>query len=321
MPKRHPTQQISIGPSLELPVYPSTRILLTGANGLLGQKLVRLCANRSGVELLATARGPERIGASLSASNVSYQSLDIEVATDWETALRDFQPDVVLHAAAMTQVDDCEKEPDLCQKLNVDAVRIGAQASSRHGVQFVLLSTDFVFDGLDGPYDESASPNPLSTYGRSKWEAEKIVQALPTPWSIVRTVLVVGQVEGLSRSNIVLWALQALRAGKNLPVVVDQWRSPTWAEDLARGCLAVAQRRAPGIYHISGGETLSVFDFVVRIARVFQLDESLIQPVSTESLAQKAKRPARTGFLLDKARLELAYDPTSLDEVIAACGV
>lgn len=305
---------------MELPVYPSTRILLTGANGLLGQKLVRLCANRPGVELLATARGPERIGASLSASNVSYRSLDIEVSIDWESALRDFRPDVVLHAAAMTQVDDCEKEPDLCQRLNVDAVRIGAQASSLHGVQFVLLSTDFVFDGLDGPYEESASPNPLSTYGRSKWEAEKIVQELPTPWSIVRTVLVVGQVEGLSRTNIVLWALQALRAGKTLPVVVDQWRSPTWAEDLAKGCLQVAERRASGIYHISGGETLSVLDFVVRIAQVFGLDTRLIKPVSSESLAQPARRPARTGFVLDKARRELNYEPTPLNQVIAACG-
>jgi dTDP-4-dehydrorhamnose reductase len=305
---------------VELPVAPSTRILLTGANGLLGQKFVRLCANHPGVELLATARGPERIGAALNASNVSYRSLDIESSADWEAALLDFRPDVVLHAAAMTQVDDCEKEPVVCQRLNVDAVRLGAEISSRHGAHFVLLSTDFVFDGAEGPYDETAVPNPLSVYGRSKHDAELIVQSLPTPWSIVRTVLVVGQVEGLSRSNIVLWASNSLRAGKSLPVVVDQWRSPTWAEDLARGCLAVAQRRAQGIYHISGGETLSVFDFVVRIAQVFQLDASLIQPVSTESLAQPAQRPARTGFVLDKARRDLAYEPTPLDEVIAACG-
>lgn len=305
---------------MELSVAPATRILLTGANGLLGQKFVRLCADQPGVELLATARGPERIGAALNASNVDYRSVDIESPADWENALHDFRPDVVLHAAAMTQVDECEKESVVCQRLNVDAVRLGAECSSRHGAHFVLLSTDFVFDGAHGPYDETAMPNPLSVYGRSKYDAEQIVQSLPTPWSIVRTVLVVGQVEGLSRSNIVLWASNSLRAGKSLPVVVDQWRSPTFAEDLARGCLAVAQRRAQGIYHISGGETLSVFDFVVRIARVFQLDASLIQPVSTESLAQLAQRPARTGFILDKARRDLAYEPTPLDEVIAACG-
>lgn len=305
---------------MELPVAPATRILLTGANGLLGQKFVRLCADQPGVVVLATARGPERIGAALNASNVDYRSLDIESPADWEGALHDFRPDVVLHAAAMTQVDDCEKEPVVCQRLNVDAVRLGAEISSRHGAHFVLLSTDFVFDGAEGPYDETAVPNPLSVYGRSKHDAELIVQSLPTPWSIVRTVLVVGQVEGLSRSNIVLWASNSLRAGKSLPVVVDQWRSPTWAEDLARGCLAVAQRRAHGIYHISGGETLSVFDFVGRIAQVFQLDTTLIQPVSTESLAQPARRPARTGFILDKARRDLAFEPTPLDEVIAACG-
>ena len=305
---------------MELSVAPATRILLTGANGLLGQKFVRLCADQPGVVVLATARGPERIGAALNASNVDYRSLDIESPADWEGALHDFRPDVVLHAAAMTQVDDCEKEPVVCQRLNVDAVRLGTEISSRHGAHFVLLSTDFVFDGAEGPYDETAVPNPLSVYGRSKHDAELIVQSLPTPWSIVRTVLVVGQVEGLSRSNIVLWASNSLRAGKSLPVVVDQWRSPTWAEDLARGCLAVAQRRAQGIYHISGGETLSVFDFVGRIAQVFQLDTTLIQPVSTESLDQPARRPARTGFILDKARRDLAYEPTPLDEVIAACG-
>ena len=296
------------------------RILVTGANGLLGQMVVRLCAGKSGVTLLATAKGEERIGAPLQASNTSYRTLDITSKQDWEQALDDFRPDTVLHAAAMTQVDDCEAQPDLCHSLNVDAVDLGAAACEARGVHFVLLSTDFVFDGQEGPYDETAVPAPLSVYGRSKWEAEKRVQGLTSPWAIVRTVLVIGSVPGLSRSNIVLWAVDALRQGKTITVVQDQWRSPTWAEDLARGCLAVSEKKATGIYHISGPEVLSVYDFVLRIAAVFGLDPSLVTPISTAQLGQAAQRPARTGFLLDKARRELNYTPHTLEEVISHCG-
>ena len=296
------------------------RILVTGANGLLGQMVVRLCAGKSGVTLLATAKGEERIGAPLQAANTSYRTLDITSKQDWEQALDDFRPDTVLHAAAMTQVDDCEAQPDLCHSLNVDAVDLGAAACEARGVHFVLLSTDFVFDGQEGPYDETAVPAPLSVYGRSKWEAEKRVQRLTSPWAIVRTVLVIGSVPGLSRSNIVLWAVDALRQGKTITVVQDQWRSPTWAEDLARGCLAVSEKKATGIYHISGPEVLSVYDFVLRIAAVFGLDTSLVTPISTAQLGQAAQRPARTGFLLDKARRELNYTPHTLEEVISHCG-
>lgn len=229
-----------------------------------------------------------------------------------------FRPDVVIHAAAMTQVDDCEKDPDLCRRLNVEAVRTGAAASNRHGAQFILVSTDFIFDGQAGPYDESAVPHPLSVYGNSKLDAERIVSELNTPWTIIRTVLVVGQVPGLSRSNIVLWAVGALSQGQTVNAVVDQWRSPTWAEDLAQGCLSAALRRATGIYHISGDEVLSIYDLVVRIARVYGLPESLVLPIDSESLAQPAKRPARTGFLIDKARRDLEYAPHSLEEVLCS---
>ena len=296
------------------------RILVTGANGLLGQMVVRLCAGREGVTLLATAKGEERIGAPLKANNVDYRTLDITSKQDWEKALDDFCPDSVLHAAAMTQVDDCEAQPELCHTLNVDAVDRGATACEARGVHFVLLSTDFVFDGQEGPYDETAVPAPLSVYGRSKWEAEKRVQRLTSPWAIVRTVLVIGSVPGLSRSNIVLWAVDALRQGKTITVVQDQWRSPTWAEDLARGCLAVSEKKATGIYHISGPEVLSVYDFVLRIAAVFGLDPSLVTPISTAQLGQAAQRPPKTGFLLDKARAELNYTPHTLEEVISHCG-
>jgi dTDP-4-dehydrorhamnose reductase len=296
------------------------RILVTGANGLLGQMVVRLCAGREGVTLLATAKGEERIGAPLQAANISYRTLDISFRQDWEQALDDFRPDTVLHAAAMTQVDDCESQPELCHSLNVESVDLGATACEARGIHFVLLSTDFVFDGQEGPYNETATPAPLSVYGHSKWEAEKRVQRLTSPWAIVRTVLVIGSVPGLSRSNIVLWAVGALRQGKKITVVQDQWRSPTWAEDLARGCLAVAERKATGIFHISGPEVLSVYDFVLRIAAVFGLDPALVEPISSDQLGQPARRPAKTGFLLDKARRELGYRPHSLDEVIALCG-
>ncbi|MCB0408710.1 MAG: NAD(P)-dependent oxidoreductase [Flavobacteriales bacterium] len=290
------------------------RILVTGSNGLLGQKLVKLLANKEGIELLATSKGANRISKQ---EGYTYQSLDITKEREIKDVFDSFKPTVVINTAAMTNVDACENDKELCWDLNVNAVKYQIAAAEKHQAHFIHLSTDFVFDGEAGPYKEEDVPNPLSYYGLSKYEAEKLVQNAKTKWSIVRTIIVYGVVEDMSRSNIVLWAKEALEKGNPLTIVDDQFRSPTLAEDLAMGCWLIAEKGAEGIYHISGKDTMSIIELVNRVADFYGLDKSIITPISSSSLNQTAKRPPKTGFILDKAIKDLAYSPCTFEEGLA----
>ncbi|MBP9151881.1 MAG: sugar nucleotide-binding protein, partial [Flavobacteriales bacterium] len=217
----------------------------------------------------------------------------------------------------MTQVDDCELDHAACDRANVDAVQYIVDAAERNNCHLVHISTDFIFNGKEGPYDEEGVADPLSYYGNAKWKGELIVQKSKLKWAILRTVLVYGIVDNMSRSNIVLWAKGALEKGNPINVVGDQFRSPTLAEDLADGCILVVDKNATGIYNISGKNQYSIIDLVRTVADYYGLDKSLINPVSSSTLNQAAKRPPITGFILDKARRELGYNPHSFVEGIA----
>lgn len=290
------------------------KILITGSNGLLGQKLVKLLAAKEQVQLLATSKGSNRIN---SEKGYKYQSLDITDREQVNTVFDQFKPEVVINTAAMTNVDACETDKELCWGLNVNAVKYLIAASEKYQAHLIHLSTDFVFDGEAGPYDETATPNPLSYYGLSKYEAERLVQNSNTKWAIVRTIIVYGVGENMSRSNIVLWAKEALEKGNPLNIVNDQFRSPTLSEDLAMGCWLIAQKGAEGVYHISGKDIMSIIGLVYKVADFYGYDKSIISPVSSANLNQAAKRPPRTGFILDKAKRELGYSPHSFEEGLA----
>lgn len=290
------------------------KILITGSNGLLGQKLVHKLSKDPEVELIATARGENRLS---NKEGYTYQSLDITDEKAVSETISKFKPDSLIHTAAMTNVDACEADKEGCDKLNVDAVKYIADACKTNNVHLVHLSTDFIFDGEDGPYDEEAEPNPLSYYGESKLKAEEIVLKSGLDAAILRTVLVYGIAEDMSRSNIALWAKGALQKGQKINVVDDQFRSPTLAEDLADGCILAAKQKAKGIYNISGKDQLSVLEIVQQVADYWKLDKSLINPVSSKTLSQPAKRPPKTGFILDKAIRELGYQPHSFMEGLA----
>lgn len=290
------------------------KILITGSNGLLGQKLVHKLSKDPEVELIATARGENRLS---NKEGYTYKSLDITDEKAVAETISKFKPDSLIHTAAMTNVDACEADKEGCDKLNVDAVKYIADACKANNVHLVHLSTDFIFDGEDGPYDEEAEPNPVSYYGESKLKAEEIVLKNGLDAAILRTVLVYGIAEDMSRSNIALWAKGALQKGQKINVVDDQFRSPTLAEDLADGCILAAKQKAKGIYNISGKDQLSVLEIVQQVADYWKLDKSLITPVSSKTLSQPAKRPPKTGFILDKAIRELGYNPHSFMEGLA----
>ncbi|RZK24702.1 MAG: SDR family oxidoreductase [Hymenobacter sp.] len=292
------------------------KILLTGSNGLLGQKLVQLLLQQPATEVVATARGINRLGDLH--PGLRFVPLDVTDAAQVRQVLAEEQPTHVIHAAAMTQVDECELHQAACWMQNVTAVEYLATACADLGVHLTHLSTDFIFNGKEGPLNEEALPDPISHYGASKLAAERVVQGTPgLRWVIARTVLVYGTVHGGGRSNIVLWVRDSLRKGQKIKVVDDQWRTPTLAEDLALGCWLLARHSAQGIYHISGRELLTPYQMAGQVADFFGLDKALLERVDSTTFTQPAQRPLRTGFCIKKAERELGYQPRSFAEGIA----
>jgi len=291
------------------------KILITGSNGLLGQKLVKQLLINSEIEFLATSSGENRNSKLLEAN---YSSLDITSKENITEVFEKFNPDVVINTAAMTNVDACESDREKCWNINVTAVQLLVDVCIKHNSHLIHLSTDFIFDGVDGPYKETDIPNPLSYYGESKLASEKLIQdSTLEKWAIARTIIVFGVGEQMSRSNIVLWAKSALEKGAPLTIVDDQFRSPTFADDLAAGCLLIAEKEAQGIYHLSGKDLMSIIELVRSVAKFYNLDDSKVTAIKTASLNQTAKRPPYTGFVLDKAISTLGYNPHSFEEGLA----
>jgi dTDP-4-dehydrorhamnose reductase len=291
------------------------RVLITGSNGLLGQKLVDAFLLDNQVEFLATARGENRHPQ----TEIPYASMDIRNPEEMDAVIDKFNPDVIIHTAAMTQVDDCEFEKESCVALNIESVEYLAKKSKRAGFRLVHLSTDFIFDGTKKMYQEDDEPNPLSYYGWSKLEAEKRVLSYADNFAILRTVLVYGQVADMSRSNIILWAYNTLKDGKAAKVVDDQFRTPTLAEDLAQGCILAAKSDAQGVFNIAGMDYIGIYELVNQIADLYDLSMENISKVSSTTLNQPAKRPPITGLDIQKARKTLGYEPHSLEEGIKIC--
>ncbi|MFW0715949.1 SDR family oxidoreductase [Pedobacter sp. N23S346] len=286
-------------------------ILVTGSNGLLGQKITEKILAEGRVNLIATSKGLNRVPV---VGGYEYAEMDILNAEQVKEVVEKYKPDAIIHTAAMTNVDTSEANKQLCYQLNVTATENLVSLCDEHHIHFIHLSTDFIFDGGDGPYIETDAPNPLSYYGETKLLAELAVKKSKVSWAILRTILVYGITNDMSRSNIVLWAKGALEKGEPVNVVNDQWRTPTLAEDLAEACLLAVENNAQGVYHISGKDYMSIADLVRKVADYWLLDQSLILEISSASLNQKARRPAKTGFVLNKAIKDLKYNPHSFIE-------
>jgi dTDP-4-dehydrorhamnose reductase len=294
------------------------KVLITGANGLLGQHLTQLLLDKN-YQVVATSRGESRLPFEPS-GNYIYHSMDIANAFDTYAVMNREKPNVVVHAAAMTNVDECELQPEQCERINVQGtaqILTDAEAFSSH---FIFISTDFVFDGEQGNYSEDDETLPISLYGFTKLQAESMVQTSDMPFAIVRTCLVYGNLLKGTRSNIVSWAKDNLEQGKTIQVVSDQVRTPTYVGDLAKGIALIIEKKATGIYHISGRDLLTPYDIAIKTAKKFKLDTSKIVKVDAATFKQPGRRPLKTGFIIEKARKELGYEPMSFDEGLALIG-
>ncbi|MEY3542061.1 MAG: hypothetical protein RLZZ204_873 [Bacteroidota bacterium] len=274
--------------------------------------------SQSGHQTCATGKGECRLPSHLLHANFIYQSLDITQKEAVDQIINLVQPDVIVHAAAMTQVDDCEQNMSLSYSVNVDGTRNLLESAEDVNSRFCLISTDFVFSGASGPYSENDPTGAVNYYGQTKELAEQLVMSSRLNWSIARTVLLYGKADPSKRSNFIYWVKQNLEAGKQIKVVNDQIRTPTFIPDLAIGIGLMIEKGARGIFHLSGKDILTPYEMAILIAKHLHLNESLIEPVDASIFTQIGKRPLKTGFVINKAVKELGYDPTSFKNALSS---
>ncbi|MEL7363848.1 MAG: SDR family oxidoreductase [Bacteroidota bacterium] len=286
------------------------RVLVTGANGLVGQAVVRRFAAVPEIDVLATSREDH---PRFQAANCGYVPLDLTDARAVRDVFMDFAPRSVINCAAMAKVEACDADREGCWAVNVEAVETLASACRAHGTRLVQVSTDFVFDGEMPPYAEDDYPAPVNFYGRSKLAAENAVRGAGLHrWAVARTALVFGPGHDLRRRNLALWLCAALEAGETVRVVTDLVRTPTYVDDLADGLLRIEWRGKSGIYHLAGRETMTVFAFARRLAKHFGFDPGLVRPITAEVLHPEHPRPTATPLLILRAETELGYKPRPL---------
>jgi dTDP-4-dehydrorhamnose reductase len=283
------------------------RVAVTGVNGLVGQRVARELRAR-GVDSFFFGRGAPRVEGG------PYASLELTDADAVHRALRETRPDVIVNLAGLTDVDVCEEHPGAAWAANVDAVSTLARASRELGAHLVHVSTDYVFDGAAGPYDEQATPNPRGAYAMSKHAGELAVSTLlpAGQWSLARTAVVFGW-PAAGRDNFGSWLVGSLSRGAPVHCFEDQWISPTYVSSCAQMLCEVAERRLSGVWHLAGAEVLDRVTFARAVCERFGFDRALVVPTRMADVKLKRPRPARAGLQVTRAQRELAAKPLSLD--------
>lgn len=287
------------------------KILITGSNGLIGQKLVEILSKDDNIQIIASSKSSNKIKH---INNFEFVKLDICDSFELKKLLFKYKPNFVINCAAIAQPDACEKNKTDCWKVNVEAVKSIVEYCNEIDAHLIQLSSDFIFDGENQKRIETDEANPKSYYGLSKLESEKIVIRHAKKWSIVRTILVFGFLQDLHRSNIVLRIVENLKAKKIFRPIDNQFRTPTLVDDLAIAIAEIANRSATGIYHLAGEDYMSIVKLSETVADFFKLDKSLIIPISADELKELAVRPLISNFNMKKAYKDLDYKPHTFIE-------
>jgi len=275
-------------------------ILITGANGLLGQSITILFTRETDYNILLTSVENE----SFLDLKLLYEQLDITDKNETKKFVSANNPDVIINCAAYTNVDECETERELCWKLNVDAVKNLIIASRICDSKIIHYSTDYIFDGKRGPYTEESIPNPVSFYGRSKLASENALIVSSIDFAIVRTMVLYGTGIGV-KPNFALWMISKLRNNETINVVDDQIGNATMVDDLAYGTLKLVERNKRSIFNIAGADIISRYDFAMIMCDVFKFNKKLINKIKTKDLSQPAPRPLNSGLITFKTETEL----------------
>jgi len=288
------------------------RILVTGSTGVIGSEIESQLTT-SLHEVLLTARAPShRIISALH----HYHSIDLLDHADARKIAKEYKPEAIIHTAALASPDECERNKESAYSLNVEATRNLVEISNELKAHLVFMSTDFVFNGQQGPYLENDQREAVNYYGYTKIEAEDIVIKRAESWSIIRTVLSYGKQKDGARKSFPSMIIENLKKGLQLQLAFDQLRTPTYLPDLVDGLLQLSTEKIQGIFHLAGPDLISVFEFGQMIAERAGLNKELIIPVETQSLNHSAIRPLKTGLISNKARSVFGYKPLSIDEAL-----
>lgn len=284
------------------------RILITGANGMLGQRTTAFFLSNKNIELLPTS-----VEENSFPNLVEYKQCDITDRAGFKKLIYDFCPDFIVNTAAFTNVDLSESERENAWKANVKAVEYICEVARVIDAHVIQISTDYIFDGKNGPYAENAKPNPVGYYGRTKLASENVLKLSGAMFTVLRTNVLYGIAEN-SRPDFVRWVVDSLSNNKKINIVTDQINNPTFINDLVQAINKIIEFRKPGIFNVGGKEFLSRYEFTQRIADYFNLDKNLINPILTEDLKQPARRPLNSGLIILKAESELGYKPHGIEE-------
>jgi dTDP-4-dehydrorhamnose reductase len=285
------------------------KILLTGANGLLGQKTTEVFARETEHELLLTDIQQK----AEEARKYKYYPLDITNKEAVKDFTKKYRPDLIINAAAFTNVDGCETERELSWRVNVDAVKNLIIASRISSAKIIHISSDYIFDGKHGNYDEHSTPNPKSFYGREKLASENALIASGVEHAMIRTMIIYGNGTNV-KLNFALWLVEQLSNDKPVTIVDDQFGMPTMVDDLGLTLLRIVDRNKKGIYNVCGSEYISRYDFALKLTDIFEFDRKLIIPIKTHELNQAAERPMHSSFILLKTETELGIKPMNVTE-------
>ena len=272
-------------------------LLITGAYGQLCDACVKFLKNNYNITLS---------GVSPSDGGVH---LDIRSKSSIKKVLSDIDPDVILNLAALTDVDGCELDPQQAKDINFSGVKNLCRDFSGH---FIQISTDYVFDGKSGPYSEEDEPNPKSVYGKTKLFADNWLLDNYSKSTIIRTNILYSYTKR-TKASFLKWVVDSLNDNQNIKVVNDQWNNPTWTESLSSVIYKIIDNQAFDLYHYGDRDILNRFDFSILISKVFNLDSSLIMPISSDELNQIAPRPRKSGLITKKIESELGIIPKSVE--------
>ncbi|MBL7046590.1 MAG: dTDP-4-dehydrorhamnose reductase [Candidatus Marinimicrobia bacterium] len=271
----------------------SKRILITGAFGQLGEAVIRELQPH--FDLLATDIQIVKTKSFL----YQVKHLDITSRPGVMKIVKNFNPEIIINMAAYIDVDGCETNREIAWNVNVRGVEYLLEAIRRKKTRIIHISSDYIFNGENGPYKEKDIPNPINYYGKTKLASENAIRGSANPWVILRTNVLYGS-STRSRASFVNWVVTSLRQGKEITVVDDQIGNPTWTGGLAEAIKMAILLNVRGIFNYGGAEFLSRFQFAQKIANVFECDKSSVVPVSTDDLNQIAQRPLKSGLITNK---------------------
>ena len=284
------------------------RILVIGSNGMLGQRIVHFFKKQSNIELLTAS-----VELSSFIEDVDYTRVDLCRRDSVKNLIFDFFPDIIINAAAFTNVDLCEIEREIAWKINVKGVEYLAESARILDAHLIHISTDYIFDGKNGPYTEDSKPKPISYYGRTKLASENALRLNGAIHTILRSNVLYGPADK-GRPDFVKWVFNNLRDKNEIKIVTDQINNPTFIDDLVQAISKIIEYKKQGIFNIGGSEFLSRFEFTNRIADFFKLDKNLIKPILTQELNQRAPRPLKSGLIILKAETTLSFKPHSIED-------